>query len=143
VGATHEEEEVAMTYQTAEHLQDELGQIASRIESAAMDEDVIEWNRLAMRRDALPGLIRQARAEPVHQEIDHLNAELDTLAEEELRAREGPVEVSTERRHNLTDGMVTNRLLSSITNRSRRVGRELRAAQGRLAEIEAEGTRGS
>ncbi len=123
-------------------LEDELRGIDGLIETAAVDEDFVEWSRLAMRRDALPALLREARSRPLKAEIRRLEDELAGLDEELLQAREGPPpEVPEGARDRITQEMAKNARIGGISAELGRVGGRLKEKRRELEEIEREGVR--
>ena len=120
-------------------LEDELRRIGGLIERAALAEDFKGWARLAMRRDALPSLVREARAQPVRREIEGLEEELEVLEEQRQRVLDEEPTVPAGMRGHVTPSMVRNRLLGGVSNQASAVGKELDEARRRLASIEAEG----
>ncbi len=125
-----------------EQLERELGRLDERAEEAALEEDAGEFLRLAMRRVAIPALIREARAAPVRREIERLEEELAALEAESKHVREQPQPtVPAGRRQHVTPAMLRNAELGSITARAIRLGGELKAKQQELAQIEREGPR--
>ena len=96
-----------------------------------------------MRRDALPALLRQARAQPIRAEIVRLEDELESLDEELARVQKGPMpEVPKMQRGHLTSAMMQRTRIGGVHARMTNVGREIREARSRLAELEAGGTSG-
>lgn len=124
---------------TAEDLERELAELDSLIERAAVDEDVVEFLRLEMRRAAIPALIRQARAAPVREELEALEAELEALEEEAERVRSGPApEVAAGQRGHVTPAMMRNQQLAGITDQASSLGQRVKARRRELEVIEAE-----
>ena len=119
-------------------LEDELRRIGGLIERAAVNEDFVEWSRLAMRREALPSLVREARAQPVRREIEGLEEELEALEEQRQRVLEEEPTVPAGMRGYVTPSMMRNRLLGGVSNQASAVGKELDEARRRLASIEAD-----
>ncbi len=120
-----------------ELLEEELRRIGAEIEEAATAGDAGEWIRLGMRRDALPRLIREAKAEPIREEVERLEAELEAADREMVRAREEPPpEVPAMLRGQQTPALLRNARLGGIRARQSAACRELAAARATLAEIE-------
>ncbi len=122
-----------------EQLQQELARIEGLVEEAAVDEDVSEWIRLAMRHDALPAPIRQAKTAPIRQEVERLEEELAELDEELRQAQEGPLPEDAPRTFGVTATMMRSRRIEGIAARSSSLSKELRQARRQLAETEAGG----
>ena len=118
-----------------EALENELREIDAEIMAAAVNEDAVAFLELSMHRAALPSLIAQEKARPVQLEIERLTEELSDLEAEAKRVESSPApEVPPHQRHFITQNMMKNRRLQSIGETRLRVGRELKAAEARLAE---------
>ncbi len=129
-----------MTGESVEVLEAELAGIGAEIEEAAVLEAASEWLRLSQRKDALPALIREAKAAPLRREVERLERELEALDQEMRRARQGPPPpVPEAMRGSVTPAMVRNQRIGGITAQASRAGKELVAAREQLARIESEG----
>lgn len=129
-------EGVATREQSLEALKAELAGIDGAIEDAAVQEDSESFLSLTMRREALPRLIREARANPVRERVERLEAELEALEDERQRVLDGDFEVPENRRGDLDALMLRNQRLGSITQQSSRIGHHLEQARVELRQIE-------
>lgn len=126
--------------QTVEELEGELQSIGEAIEMAALREDVVEHSRLLMRRDALPGELRAARARPLRREIAQLQLADENLADEQAEIQESETELSEEEvNRGITAAMKKNQMLSGVAERRSSVDRKLKKARRQLEDIEQQG----
>lgn len=125
-----------------EKLEYELRRIDELIEAAAVEKDVPEWTKLRMRRDALPRLMAEAKAAPIHEQIARLQEELEDLERDRQRTLEEPAPVVPDsQRGSVTGLMLRNGKLSGIAAQMSRVGRELDQCRRALVRVESEGIR--
>jgi uncharacterized small protein (DUF1192 family) len=125
------------TRNNVDELRAELAALGARIERAAAEEDTVSWLELRMRGDALPMLIREARARPLKERLGRLDDELMRLVSERERLMaEEPPEPPASMRGTISKQMMRQRLLDEINGREGRASAERREALNRIAAIE-------
>ena len=125
--------------ETVEELLHEEGLIEGRIEDAAIRGDVALWIRLTMRKDAIPRLLAEVRAQPIREEVEQLEAELADLERQRQRALAEEPEVPAAMRSGVTPTMVRQRKLSGITSLSSQVGKDLDLRRTELENLTRKG----
>ncbi len=120
-------------------MEAELIGLDERISAAAVEGDAEEFVKLQMRQRALPRLIREEAARPIHAAIRRLEGEMAELVEEERAVRESPLpEVPRGMRVVQTPAMLRNRQLADVRARQDLVARELDQRSCELTRIEVE-----
>lgn len=125
-----------------EALKEEQQRTDTDIERAALAEDVIEHSRLLMRRDALPGLIREEKCKAIEAEIERLEEEQSRLADEQraIRGAEAPEVPQGKQMHMSAEQLKATRL-GEVTRERSQLGHRIKEKKRELEEIERSGPR--
>ena len=111
--------------------------IWAKVERAAVEEDMGSWLDHRMRADALPRLIKEARARPLKERLASVEAELDAAVEELERAQHEPhPEVPPHLRGGVSPVQLHQARLQNIAGRQASAGKDRRRLLAQIAEIE-------